>query len=782
MGHAPNDCRPGDAAATPTDVMDPVPVYEINRYQGSALSSRTRVPAGAGHNPVVIGTPDGTWNVDPSCSVLPAVAGAGRFHMCFRFTRMDAPCGDATVGVAFHLPGWSEDVHAFMPGALYQGNRFRSYPCGWYGCYAAEDAGPEADQIVTEIPRLNCETGGPSQVQLLTRDLTTPAVGFWCPARKRAVILVTDQGSEKGDTLIGIEENPAHDDAWVRFTLPGVRENVFHTLDGFVPSPDRGAAFAAGETVTLELAIFDFPCGSLREFHRFFFGIRKQGMRDLPEPPGLTLGRAMILQHHPMAEHRWSAEHRLFFDEPNPPWYFQTGWTGGMMKDYPIYATGTAADRAHVESAMETYNTGWSPSGLMYGRFDPSGVWTGDNVVPGFGPLANQPHMKDWTLSRRHGDVLFYLIKTSRFIRKENPSWKPPHDFYQNIRRSADVLCRTFRDHGQLGQYLDQVTGGVRLGGSTAAASIPSGLLMAWREFGETEYLETAKALAARLYDDYAAWGNMNGTAADIMQSPDSEGPTLLLDGLCDLFDATGDPRWLRMAEHCAWLLATWVSSYDYDFSRHFPQCEFQRLQLKTVGAVWASAQNRIGVPGLCVGSGLSLLRLYRSTRESRYLDLLGDIIHGQLRVMSRPERPSHGEDGDLIPPGWIAERYSTTDVHMPGAFWKASTPWCQTAMLLACLEIPSLYVLPDAGLVHAFDTVRVDGTRSHDDGLHLTVTNPTSFPARYKVLVESTGDLAKPLPLFHFESFESHDFGPHETRDLVFPKAARFALSDEAG
>jgi hypothetical protein len=754
-----------------TPLCGPIPVYEFNRYCGSELVERIQQSAVVDRDAIAVNTSDGAWRVErsPDEDLASETSPTGR-QMRFRFTRTEGRCEEASVGVAFQVQDWSEDVLAFMPGALYGGNRFRAYPCGWYGCYAPEDAGPAAEQIVADIPRLNRERGEPSRVQLLTRDLTTPAVGLWHPGRRQAIIAVTTQGDARGDTLIEIEENPEHTDAWLRFTLPGVREGVMYRLAGAEPSPDRGASFVAGDTVVLRLVLYAFPCADLRAFHAFFFQIRKQAMAERPEVSGLTLSRALELQRPVVAEHRWSENHRLFWDEPAPPWYFQTGWTGGMMKDYPIYVTGTADDRARVEEALRTYNGGWSPSGLMYGRFDIAGEWTGDNVVPGFGPLARQPHMKDWTLSRRHGDVLYYLLKTARFIRREHPAWTPPADFFRNLQTSADVLCRIFARHGQLGQYLDQNTGDLRLGGSTAAASVPSGLLMAWREFGETKYLETAGALAAQLYNRYAAHGTMNGTPADIMQSPDSEGPALLLDGLCDLFDATGDEAWHRMAEHCAWLLATWVSSYDYDFSRHFPGCEFDRLQLKTVGAVWASAQNRIGVPGLCVSSGLPLLRLYRATGEARYAELLRDIVHGLLRAVARPERPSFGEDGSLIPAGWIAERFSTTDVHLPGAFWKASTPWCQTALLLTCLEIPSLHVVADRGVVHAFDAVRVEAVHPADGGLALTLTNPTAFPARYSVWRETTKDLDRPCPAFAFMDFAFFDFQPNQTRTVTLP------------
>jgi hypothetical protein len=758
-------------ALTDRAVVDPAPVYEFNQYQGCELVRRTRHSAGPGQKNVMVQTPCGTWQVDRSAGVVPyAPAGMAGQRLRLKFTLVEGACADASVGVAFRLFDWSDAVHAFMPGALYQGNRFRSYSCGWYGCYEPEDARPDAEQIVAEIPRLSRPHGGPSRVQLLSRDLTTTAVGFWHPVKKQAVVLLTGQGIAKGDTLFEIEENPEHNDAWLRFTLPGVREKTIYNLEGAQASPDRGVTFAVGETVNLDLVIYQFSCEDLRSFHQFFFAVRKVDMPDRPELPGVTLSRALGLQHKVMAEDRWSEQHRLFWDEPAAPWYFQTGWTGGMIKDYPICATGNLTDFAHVEASLRTYNAGWSPSGLMYGRFDPSGAWTSDNAVPGFAPLESRPYMHDWTLARRHGDVLIYLLKTARLIRGRQPDYQPPPGFYQNIRRSADVLCRTFEKHGQLGQYLDQNTGDICVGGSTAAANVPSGLLMAWKEFGDEKFLKTAEALAAQLYDRYAVHGNMNGTPADVLQSPDCEGPTLLLDSMCDLYDSTGESRWLHMAEHCAWLLATWVSSYDYDFSRHFPDCEFQRLNLKTVGAICASSQNRIGTPGLCVSSGLSLLRLYRATGEVRYLELLRDIAFCLMRAMARPERPSFGEDGSLIPDGWIAERFSSTDVHMPGTFWKASTPWCQTAMLLTCLEIPSLYVVTDRAFVHAFDTVRVDAVRAVSDGLELTLTNPTDFPACYKIMRETSAELATPLPEFHFTKFEAFDFRPHETRAFTLP------------
>ncbi|MCX6998204.1 MAG: hypothetical protein NTV49_14245 [Kiritimatiellaeota bacterium] len=683
----------------------------------------------------------------------------------FRFRLVAGESRASSVGVALHLAHWSEDVYGCMPGAVYRGNRFRSYPdVGWYGHYAHADLGPEADQIIANIPRLSVAKGGPSGIRsMLSRSLATPAIGLWNPQLKEALWLMSDQGAACGDSLIEITENAEHTDAWIRFASPGVRPTSLYT-GGHV---DRGHDFCAGETIALKLMAFSFACEDLACFFAQLFAIRKLEMPDRAELPGLTFSRALALQR-PVIDGRWSEQNRIFRDEleEQDPWYFQTGHCGGMMKDYPIYALDSARSGDRVKQALESYNQGWAPSGLMHGRMNPAGQWLGDcEIRDGFAFPEYEQHM---TMSRRQGDALLYLIKTARLIRRREPAWKPPEAFHANLKRLADVLCGAFNKFGQLGQYLDHRTGDVVLGGSTSAAGVPPGLVAAWREFGDRSYLDTAQALAHQLYHDYALRGDFNGTPADIMQSPDSEGAVLLLVSMMDLHVATNHRDYLQKARHVAWQLASWIKSYDYDFKRAFPGCTFATMNLKTVGALWASAQNLCGTPGLCVSSGLPLLELYRFDGDLRYLELLRDITHCVFRAVGRPELRRQFPGTKPMNDGWIAERLNTTDMFNLtgfGEFWNASTPWCMTTLMLICLEIPSLYVAADRPFVYPFDTVQVGAVQRRDGGLDVALSNPTDFPATYTVLMDKSRDGVKPLPEFFFEHFQRFDFAPRETR-----------------
>jgi len=748
-------------------------VCEASRHDGIKLSGRDGVEMTPGTGPAEIVVPGGKWEVTVSSRPIryqpahrgdePDESAPGRGEAAvFRFRLASGQSPESSVGVVFGLAQWSEEVFCCMPGAVYCGNRFRAYPhAGWYGHYRKEDLGPDAGQIIANIPRLSVERGGPAGIQsMLTRSLTTPAIGLWHPGLKEGLILMTGQGAPSGDSLIEITENPEHTEAWIRLASPGVRPTRFYT-GGHV---DRGHDFRAGDTLDLKLMAFSFPCEDIACFFAHLFAVRKLELPDRAELPGLSFSRAMGMQRG-VIDSRWSEKNQIFRDArgEHGKFYFQTGHCGGMMKDYPIYALDCERSGERVKQALESYNKGRAPSGLMFGRCTPDGQWMADCAVPGF-----PPHEKDMTMSRRQGDALLYLIKTARLIRRREPGWNPPASFGANLKRLADVLCRTFERFGQLGQYLDSRTGEVVLGGSTSAASVPSGLVAAWREFGDRKYLDTARAVAGQLHDDFAMRGDFNGTPADIMQSPDSEGPVQLLASMMDVFAATNDRGWLHKAQHCAWQLASWIKSHDYDFSRHFPDCTFARMKLKTVGAFHASAQNLCGTPGLCVSSGLPLLELYRLGGDERYLELLRDITHCVFRAVGRPELRKQFPGTRQMPAGLIAERFNTTDMYNftgPGEFWIHSTTWCMTTLMLICLEIPSLYVVTDRQFVHPFDTVEVGEVRRGDGGLDLSLTNPTDFPATYTVLADKTTDGAEPLPEFFFERFERFEFAPRETR-----------------
>jgi hypothetical protein len=50
------------------------------------------------------------------------------------------------------------------------------------------------------------------------------------------------------------------------------------------------------------------------------------------------------------------------------------------------------------------------------------------------------------------------------------------------------------------------------------------------------------------------------------MQNYDSEATYALLESYTTLYEATGDKKWLSIAENVAIQFSTWVSSYDFVF------------------------------------------------------------------------------------------------------------------------------------------------------------------------------------------------------------------------
>jgi hypothetical protein len=87
------------------------------------------------------------------------------------------------------------------------------------------------------------------------------------------------------------------------------------------------------------------------------------------------------------------------------------------------------------------------------------------------------------------------------------------------------------------------------------------------------------------------------------------------------------------------------------------------------------------------------------------------------------------------------------------------------TTLMLICQEIPSLYVVADRQFVYPFDTIQVGAVHRRDNGLDVSLSNPTDFPATYTVLLDKSRNGVKPLPEFFFERFQRFDFASRETR-----------------
>ena len=292
-----------------------------------------------------------------------------------------------------------------------------------------------------------------------------------------------------------------------------------------------------------------------------------------------------------------------------------------------------------------------------------------------------------------------------------------------------------------------------------------AGLALCSILYGEPLYLETAKKAAAYYYENYVAKGLTNGGPGEILSAPDSESSYAMLESFVVIYELSQDPLYLDYAIQMAKQFATWVMPYDYRFPA---ESEFGRLGMKTAGAVWANAQNKHGAPGVCTHSGSALFRLYRYTKDVSYLELCRAIAHSLPQYVSRDDRPILDYDGNPAPSGDICERVSTCDWEgfdkIGGIF--GSGCWCEASLLCTYTDIPGVYCDRDTGLLCCIDHV-TGALRTEGSATILSLTNPTPYPAKVKVLIDS-GDCRTLQDINYLSKMQTVSLNPGETADMT--------------
>ena len=79
-------------------------------------------------------------------------------------------------------------------------------------------------------------------------------------------------------------------------------------------------------------------------------------------------------------------------------------------------------------------------------------------------------------------------------------------------------------------------------------------------------------------------------------QAPDRESAFGLLEAYVQLYETTGNDKWLGYAEDACELAVTWVVSYDFTFPE---ESTAAKLSAHTRGTVFANAQNKHSAPGI---------------------------------------------------------------------------------------------------------------------------------------------------------------------------------------
>lgn len=651
------------------------------------------------------------------------MANGGKLYT-FSFTaRRDMK--DAGVAVAFDRYGWTSDNYVMIPSSVYNGNRQRivnrSYATGLDKTdYNRKDLALTSNPI----PQLSPEFGAPSRLEINVSNAATPAMTMLERGKKSGTILLTDQGIEWDKQLLDhaliVEETPDRSIASFVVSAPGVRERKPEFI-GFSKSPDRGIQVKKGDRIVIRVTEITFPCEDVPVLLARFMKDRK--LHTAGEAPRNLMPMSEVLTRmvRNIDDRYYVGDQWEYYCPENADW-ISYGWIGGLMNTYPMLALG---DEDHLRKVKNTFDFGLprakGKSGYYYD------VLGSDGKVLYRDAAVNNPGIG---LTRKNGDVLYWMVKQFMLLKEQGKANVIDAGWETNVRLLADAFVNTWKKQGTWGNYLDVETGNVAVYNTTSGAMAVAGLALASGYYNNPAYLEVACEAAADYYDNFALVGFTSGGCGDILQNADSETAVALLTSLITLYEITGKEQYLKQAGDLANLCATWTVSFPYRLPEDTP---LAKLGANLTGAVWASTQNKHGAPGFCTQSGDALFKLYRSTGDTSYAELLRDVIH------------AHAEG--VQPNGKITERLTYCDADSRGSRGDGGkTGWNETNGAMMALEIPGIYVRTDIGSLYVFDHVEAKIVKQSNKQLVLQITNPTAYDATVTIFAENAEESARPL------------------------------------
>lgn len=646
--------------------------------------------------------------------------------LTLRFKLSEGSAKSAGIAAAFDFSNWKTDNYVMIPASVYNGNRNRIVKRKYAEGLDRVDLYKKDLQLTTtELPQLSPETGKSSMVEVLSCNVTTPAICFYNKISGHAFILLSEQGIQFGDSILDnsliIEESPDHSKATVLIGVPGVRERKPEFI-GFSNSPDKGANWKSGDETTLKLRLYSFESSGIPGLFEKFMSVRKS-VTGPNHPRNLyPFSEISRIMTENIDDRFYNGTDYKFYCPENAKW-ISFGWVGGLMNTYPMLVSG---DSLHLERVTQTFDfaipRAQGKAGYFYGALNHDGKCFGREGYDEYPEIC---------LTRKNGDVLLWMIKQFELLKAQGRSYAIKPEWEINIRRLAQAFADTWKKNGQWGNFVNIQTGEIAVFNSTGGASAIGGLAMASRYYHSPEYLKIAIEAAEYYYQrDFVQLGMTTGACADILQNADSESAAALMTSLMTLYELTGDDRWLEKSRNLANLCATWVVSYDYLLPS---KTELAQVGAKLTGAVWASTQNKHGAPGFCTSSGDPLFKIYRATLDHRYAELMHDVVHAYAEGIQ-----SNGK---------ITERLTYCDADSRGSRcpgWK--TGWNELNGILMAMELPGIYLQTDRDELVVFDHILAKVVNRSKEGITLSITNETKYDAVVTIFAETLAESKKPL------------------------------------
>ncbi|MBQ8145175.1 MAG: hypothetical protein IJ039_00170 [Clostridia bacterium] len=566
---------------------------------------------------------------------------------------------DTRITMSVHLTEWESDAYIFMPACVYDGNKFKKSYCSYPPMYAKENLGTNPAPVISDVPALNPDGSG--KIEVSSGDLSVPCVGIFYRHKKQALFIFCKQECKGKNIGFCVSQGT------IEIQLPAMREKCYRMCRTTEPSRDCGFASQKGEKIYADVAINELECDSVLEFLEFFFNNRKALVSDDPCESRYTDKLWSVLENHMNADN-FSGE---YYAEMSKKW--QCGWVGGGMSSLPLLQYGSELSKSRAVKTLDFMTSNVSSKGFFHTIIE-NGIIKDD----GF----NYAHMKNAMLTRKNGDALYFLFKHFNVI-------KPKKQWVDAAKKCADGFVRLYENYEDFGQFVNIETGEMMFGGTTSGASVISALVLAYHFFKDEKYLKIALDAGEKYHNSFVAKGITYGGPGEAMCAPDSESCYAMVESTVLLYEATREEKWLAYAKNSLYLLSSWVMPYSFKFP---VGSEFARLNINTVGSVFANVQNKHSAPGLCTSSGEAIYRLFKYTGDKKILELLRDIVLFIPQCVSTPERPMLSWDKPPRPLGygWICERVNTSDWEgencVGGVF--AFSCWCETSLLLTFSEI----------------------------------------------------------------------------------------------
>ena len=147
------------------------------------------------------------------------------------------------------------DEYVLLPACCYNGNRFCSLKKIYPPMFAPEEAEAQMPVTITDVIRL--QPDGSGRIEAATGDVSTPCIGVFSEAKKKAMLLFTVQ------EVSGVNLGLAYERGRMELQVPHFRQNGLSRGNTIREGKDPGMEFSAGQEFVVPFKLLEFPCETM---------------------------------------------------------------------------------------------------------------------------------------------------------------------------------------------------------------------------------------------------------------------------------------------------------------------------------------------------------------------------------------------------------------------------------------------------------------------------------------------------------------------------------------